>query len=123
MDRQGNMKALTVTLLSALAMAWPAAQGPSVKQIEAADKKVAAMLRNAPKPVDLDIEYRPIRGMEDQSQWHIGASHWWVRLHHSTGTITTTNLDKKKKYRVTGVVLEQNYGTVEVWLDHYREIE
>lgn len=93
-----------------------------IKRIEEDNKRVAGMLKRLPKPTEVTIEYRPIRGLEGQSNWHIGASHWWVRLHMSHDQIGLDDLDKTKRYRVKGIVLEQNYGVVEIWLQSYSEV-
>lgn len=61
------------------------------------------------------IEYRPIQHLEDQSSWHIGDSRWWVRL-QPVDIYPMAKLEKNKKYKVTGVVLNQGYGCVNVWV-------
>jgi len=70
--------------------------------------------QSAPVNAEMVISYREIAGAAGQYQWHIGDTAWWVRLHGATGQ-EMAQLDKSKTYRVTGFVLDQNYGVVEVW--------
>jgi hypothetical protein len=72
-----------------------------------------ALGAGSPVLAEFTISYHEIVGLKGQHQWHIGDSSWWVRLHMPT---TTVELDKSKRYRVVGHVMEQNYGVVEVWL-------
>ncbi|MEX2244896.1 MAG: hypothetical protein WD716_13760 [Fimbriimonadaceae bacterium] len=71
--------------------------------------------QSAPVNAEMQISYREIAGAAGQYQWHIGDTAWWVRLHGATGQ-EMAQLDKSKTYRVTGVVLDQNFGVIEVWL-------
>ena len=70
--------------------------------------------QSAPVTAEMVISYREIAGAAGQYQWHIGDTAWWVRLHGATGQ-EMAQLDKSKTYRVTGIVLDQNYGVIEVW--------
>jgi len=67
------------------------------------------------KPVreEFVIEWREIKGLDGQFQWHISDTHWWVRLHPARWEMD--KLDKKSKYKVDGVALQQNYGVIEIW--------
>jgi hypothetical protein len=111
------------SLLCAMCAALSQISPSETKRIEQDNRKVAEVLKRLPKPTEFDIEYRPIRGLEGQSSWHIGASHWWVRLHMSHDQFDLDDLDKTKRYRIKGIVLEQNYGVVEVWLHTYSTLE
>jgi hypothetical protein len=71
--------------------------------------------QSAPVNAEMVISYREIAGLEGRYQWHIGDTAWWVRLHGATGQ-EMAQLDETKTYRVTGFVLDQNYGVIEVWL-------
>jgi hypothetical protein len=77
---------------------------------------VARAWKSAPVNAEMLISYHEIAGLAGQFQWHIGDTQWWVRLHGATGQ-EMAQLDKSKSYRVTGVVLDQNYGVIEVWLN------
>ena len=110
-----------MTILAFFALTPALAAAPQAPDGDQERARIEALLQNAPKATVRVIEYRPIRGLEHTSQWHIGDSPWWVRLHHAGG-FSMSSLDKAKRYRVTGVVLEQNYGVVEVWLERYSEV-
>ena len=71
---------------------------------------------------EMTISYREIEGLRGQSQWHIGDTHWWVRLHDGTGE-AMERLDKTKTYKVTGFVLDQHYGVIQVWYDSLASVE
>lgn len=77
---------------------------------------VEQLLRNRPREARMLISYREIEGLADQFQWHIADTSWWVRLHGVPAEhFDMDRLDRSRTYRVTGIVLEQNYGVVEVW--------
>jgi hypothetical protein len=77
---------------------------------------VEQLLRSRPREAQLLISYREIVGLQGQFQWHIGDTHWWVRLHGTPAEyFDMDKLDKTKTYRVTGIVVDQNYGVIEVW--------
>lgn len=77
---------------------------------------VEQSLWNLPREARMLISYREIGSLAGQFQWHIGDTHWWVRLHGVPAEhFDMDRLDKSKTYRVTGIVLQQNYGVVEVW--------
>ncbi len=95
----------------------------SLAEVHPDTKMINELLDKAPQPVDLEIEYREIVGLANsQYQWHIGQSPFWIRLHPKE-LYDIEKLDKKKKYIVSGIVLEQNYGMVEVWVHSLGEIE
>lgn len=110
------MRALALSVLLA-GLACPALA--PVSQFST-DGKVRDLLAHLPRTTDLVIGYHPIKGMEGQSAWHILDTHWRVKLHETTGLHGLDSFDKAKKYRVTGIVLEQDYGVVQVWVTKYR---
>jgi hypothetical protein len=78
---------------------------------------VAKAFTSSPRIYEFTMSYHPIKGLENQSQWHIGDTQWWVRLHGTPSEYYDVDkLDKTKTYRVVGVVMEQNYGVIEVWV-------
>ena len=94
----------------------------SFSEVHLDTERITELLDKAPQPVDLEIEYREIIGLASiQYQWYIGQSAFWVRLHPQE-LYDIEKLDKKKKYIVSGVVLDQNYGMVDVWVRSVKEI-
>ena len=84
-------------------------------------QRISELLKHLPQTVELEIDYRPIVGLASpQSEWYIGQSVFWVRLHPKE-RYAVEKLDKTKKYNVTGVILEQNYGMVDVWVKSITE--
>ena len=73
-------------------------------------------MKRKPAVMDLTIGYHEIRGLEGQFRWHILDTRWWVALHN-----TGVTLDKTKQYEVHGVVLDQVYGTINVWVYRLNE--
>jgi hypothetical protein len=71
---------------------------------------------------EMTISYHEIVGLNGQYQWHIGDTHWWIRLHDGTGE-AMNRLDKSKTYKVTGFVLDQHYGVIQVWYDSLASID
>lgn len=106
--------AIFAVVLTAVAIAW--------QEDEAMDKKIRHAFQNLPKATEMVIRYHEIRGLQSQYQWHIDGTMWWVRLHRHDGPMMK-QLDKKKKYRVKGIIVDQNYGVIEVWLQQYAEVE
>lgn len=85
-------------------------------------KFVDKLLANPPKPVTLEIEYREVLGLAaPHYEWHIAGTGYWVRL-YPEGSYGVARLDKSKKYKVLGIVLEQNYGAVAIWVKNLSEI-
>ena len=76
----------------------------SFSEVHPDTERINELLNKAPQPIDLEIEYREIIGLANsQYQWHIGQSHFWIRLHPKE-LYDIEKLDKKKKYIVSGVV-------------------
>jgi hypothetical protein len=85
---------------------------------------VAKAFTSSPRMYEFTMSYHPIKGLENQSQWHIGDTHWWVRLHGTPSEYYDVDkLDKTKTYRVVGVVMEQNYGVIEVWVKQFGAVD
>ena len=91
------------------------------QKVDQMDRHIRHAISHLPKATTMTIEYREIKGLAGQFQWHIGDTQWWVRLHHG-GESPMRSLDKKKKYRVTGIIVDQNYGVIEVWLQTLGEV-
>jgi hypothetical protein len=77
--------------------------------------RIANILKSPPKTTTMTISYHPIAHLENQSRWHIGDSRWWVRL-QPVDIYSMKNLETRRRYKVTGVVLDQGYGCVNVWV-------
>lgn len=103
------------------------------KSVDASQKSVGKLLTNedvskaftsSQRTYEFTMSYHPIKGLENQSQWHIGDTHWWVRLHGTPSEYYDVDkLDKTKTYRVVGVVMEQNYGVIEVWVKQFGAVD
>ncbi len=90
-------------------------------QVHPETERISKLLRHLPQTVELEIEYRPIRGLVNpQSEWYIGESAFWVRLYPKE-TYDIEKLDKTKRYNVTGIILEEQYGVVNVWVKSLAE--
>ena len=76
---------------------------------------ISSLLNEPPKSTVLEIEYHEIVGLLGHVQWHISNTPYWIRL-HPVENYDIEKLNKEMKYKVIGVVLEQNYGVVEVWV-------
>lgn len=95
----------------------------SYSEVHPDTRRIEELLNDLPEPVDLEIEYREIVGLVNpQYRWHIGQSPYWIRLHPKE-LYDIEKLDKKKKYNVTGVVLQENYGVIEVWVHWIKEVK
>ena len=84
-------------------------------------ERVDELFTHLPPPTRLRIEHRAILGLQDRSQWYIGDTLFGIRL-HPEGRFDLEGLDTDKIYEVTGIVVEQNYGIVEVWVQDVRPI-
>ena len=60
------------------------------------------------------IKYKEIKGLKGSFQWHLNDTSWWVKLHPDRYSLE--GLDKDKTYQVRGVMLEMNYGLIDVWV-------
>jgi hypothetical protein len=60
------------------------------------------------------IDYRPIKGMENRSSWHVKGTRWWVRIYPEVYKLD--DLDKSKVYEIDAVALDQNYGVIDFYL-------
>ncbi|MBC8066155.1 MAG: hypothetical protein H7Y17_15085 [Chlorobia bacterium] len=98
----------TIALAIGLVMAAGSQLSPEHKRIE-------KLLQTPPNSTEIIIEHRPIANLERVKSWHIGDSKWWIRL-QPADIYRMRELDVKRKYKVTGVVLEQNYGAIEFWV-------
>lgn len=83
---------------------------------------VDTLLADVSKSASLEIEYRKISGLSDRYQWHIGDSFYGIRF-QPRERYDINKLDKKKKYEVKCIVLEQNYGVIDVWVKEIKEID
>ena len=86
-----------------------------------ANETVNELLNNLPKQTDLQIEYREIVGLNGPYAWHIGKSSFWIRLHPKE-KYDIEKFDKTKKYQIKGIILEQNYGMIDMWVTTIEEI-
>ena len=93
----------------------------SLAQVHPDTYRVLELLKNAPKTVDLEIEYREIKGLGSKAyKWYIGQSTIGITLHPKE-RFDIEKLDKNKKYIITGTIVGQNYNGVEVWVEEIRE--
>lgn len=84
-------------------------------QVTPEHERITKILQAPPKNDVITINYRPVANLENVSNWHIKDSKWWVRL-QPVDIYKSGDLDKKRKYKVTGVILDQAYGCVNVWV-------
>lgn len=81
-------------------------------------ERITKILQNPPKNDVITIEYRPVANLDKVSSWHIKDTKWWVRL-QPADVYRPSELDKKRKYKVTGVVLDHAYGCVNIWVKKF----
>ncbi len=73
-----------------------------------------AALRRKPAIFDLPIGWQENRSPGGESAWHILGTIWRVRLHPEAHGLE--RLDKESQFEVHGLVLDQNYGVIDVWV-------
>ena len=83
-------------------------------------KRIETALSTRQPSQEYRLIHRPIKGLTNRSAWHIGDSMYWVRL-QPEARYPETRLDTEKIYRVKGWVLEQNYGTIDIWVESLKQ--
>jgi hypothetical protein len=82
----------------------------------AVDAAVIKLREGEPQRLTVKIEWRKFDGSSDNSDWHLSDTEWWVRLHPDINGDPMNRLDKNKKYVIDGVLLEEGYNAVHVWV-------
>jgi hypothetical protein len=73
--------------------------------------------KGKPQTATFVIAWKEVEGIKDSFRWTIeGTRFCWVNLYPDNRALKSNPLDKKKKYRIHGVLLEQWYGTYQVWV-------
>ena len=65
------------------------------------------------------IEFRPVAGLSSSSMWHVAGTNAWVRLDgpdHLKDHCDLAKMDTKSVYEITGVPVDQNYGTITFYI-------
>src|SRR5690349_18258945 len=87
------------------------ADEPNIPAVRDADAAIQAQIREkwkSPQRQLWRIIYHPIKGMQNQSAWHIEGTHWWVRIHPESYKLD--EFDKTAVYEIDAVALNQNFG-------------
>jgi hypothetical protein len=78
--------------------------------------------KGKPQTATFVIAWKEVEGIKGSFQWTIeGTKFCWVKLYPENSVRKNGDLDKKKKYRIDGVLLEQWYGVYQVWVYDLKE--
>lgn len=83
--------------------------------------RINQMLENVAPPENFTLAYQEVRGLQGSFQWYIKGSSWWVRL-HPVDIYPMDKLEQNTEYNLSGIVLDQAYGTVNIWVKHLKPL-
>lgn len=73
--------------------------------------------KGKPQVASFVIAWKKVEGLQgDTHFWTIEGTRAWVKLYPEARAIKDEHMDRKKRYRVEGVLLEQWYGVYQVWV-------
>lgn len=87
----------------------------SSTQLTPEHERIAKILQTPPKTQVVTIEYREGEPKDNVIHWYIKDTKWRARL-HPADIYDSKLVRKDKEYKVTGVILDQGYGRVNIWV-------
>ena len=87
---------------------------PLIAEVSEETKRISALLDQAPPSNTFEIEYRKVGLSGSTYLWHLKDSSFWVDL-YPHNLYPMNKLDQSQRYRVEGVILDQDYGVVHIW--------
>lgn len=90
----------------------------SSTQLTPEHERIAAILKSPPKTQVVTIEYRDIEPKGSHINWYIKDTKWRARL-HPIDIYDSKKLLRKDEYKITGIILDQGYGTVNIWVKKF----
>jgi hypothetical protein len=87
-------------------------------------KVLEQVRKGKPQTATFVIAWKAVEGIKGSYNWTIeGTKFRWVKLYPDNRALKDAALDKKKKYRINGVLLEQWYGVYQVWVYDMEEVK
>src|SRR5262245_55057458 len=65
------------------------------------------------------IAYHPVKGMENESKWHIDGTIWRVYIHPEWHKLD--EFDKNAVYELDAVALNQRFGLIDFYVYRYQK--